>query len=109
MRLDPFTVMNPQLKATSRGQRAAERFGVGMPYTVDGHGGHTRDLSATGISFESDTAYEVGAILELTLRYTLDGHNCPLPCEVEVVRVQPNGERFTIAARLSRPFFEPEP
>ncbi len=90
-------------------QRAAERFGVGLPYTLDGHQGHTRDLSATGLSFDSDVAYPVGAVVKLTLRYALDGHNFPLPCEAEVVRVEPSGDRFTIAARLGSPFFEPQP
>lgn len=89
--------------------RGAERFAVGLPYTLDGHQGHTRDLSATGVSFDSDIAYPVGAVVKLTLRYGLDGHNFPLPCEAEVVRVEPRGAGFTIAARLERPFFEPQP
>ena len=89
-------------------QRAAPRFGVGMPYSVDGHEGHTRDLSATGVSFDSDTAYPVGSIVDLTLRYGLDGHNFPLECQVEVVRVEPRGQRFFIAARWCKPFFNPD-
>ncbi|MDB5944081.1 MAG: hypothetical protein JWQ13_3647 [Ramlibacter sp.] len=104
---EPLTTASPAPAATSRDQRRAERFGVGLPYTSDGSQGHTRDLSATGLSFDSDVAYPVGAIVQLTLRYSLDGHNFPLPCEVEVVRVEPFGERFSIAARLCHPFFEP--
>jgi hypothetical protein len=92
--------------ASASDQRRAERFGVGLPYTLDGVAGQTRDLSASGISFESDTGYPVGAIVKLTLRYGLDGHNFPLPCEVEVVRVDRTGDRFTVAARLCRPFFD---
>lgn len=89
-------------------QRVAPRFGVGMPYTVDGHEGQTRDLSATGLSFDSDTAYPVGSIVDLTLRYGLDGHNFPLQCQAEVVRLEQRGERFTIAARWCKPFFKPD-
>ena len=93
---------------TGRDQRASERFGVGLPFTLEsGLQGHTRDLSATGLSFDSDIPYAVGAIVELTLRYGLDGHNFPMPCQVEVVRVDPAGEGFSVAARLCRPFFEP--
>ena len=90
-------------------QREAPRFGVGMPYKVDGHEGQTRDLSATGLSFDSDTAYPVGSIVDLTLRYGLDGHNFPMECQVEVVRVEQHGQRFTIAARWCKPFFNPDP
>lgn len=108
MALEPFTAVIPLSATASRDQRAAERFGVGLPYMLDGHEGQTCDLSATGLSFCSETPYAVGTIVDLTLRYGLDGHNFPLRCEVEVVRVEPDGDRFHVAARLSRPFFEPE-
>ena len=87
--------------------RAAERFGVGMAYTLgDGQQGQTSDLSTTGLSFESRTPYVVGAIVQLTLRYSLDGHNFPLPCEAEVIRVQADQGGYLIAARFLRPFME---
>jgi hypothetical protein len=95
--------------ASGSDQRRAERFGVGLPYTLNGVEGHTRDLSSSGLSFESDVDYPVGSIVKLTLRYGLDGHNFPLPCEVEVVRVERTGEQFLVAARLCRPFFDPAP
>ena len=87
--------------------RASERFGVGMGYTLeDGQQGQTCDLSATGLSFESKTPYAVGAIVQLTLRYSLDGHNFPLPCEAEVIRVQADQGGYLIAARFLRPFMD---
>lgn len=89
-------------------QRAAPRFGVGMPYTIEGHEGQTRDLSATGLSFDSDTPYDVGATIELILRYGLDGHNFPMTCKVEVVRVEQRDGRYAIAARWCQPFFNPD-
>ncbi|MDQ6881076.1 MAG: PilZ domain-containing protein [Pseudomonadota bacterium] len=89
-------------------QRTAERFGVGLPYTLEGGTeGQTRDLSATGLSFESAVPYKVGAIVKMTVRYALDGHNFPMPCEVEVLRVEAQGAHFNIGARLRRPFFDP--
>ena len=108
MGLDPLTVVTPIAVAPSSDQRVAERFGAGLPYTLDGREGQTRDLSATGLSFDSDMTYALGTIVNLTLRYGLDGHNFPMPCQVEVVRVEPNSKRFIIAARFCRPFFAPE-
>jgi hypothetical protein len=102
-----LSVVTPLAAVAASDQRAAPRFDVGMPCTVDGREGQTRDLSATGLSFDSDTAYPVGSVLDLTLRYGLDGHNFPLQCQAEVVRVRPCGQRFTIAARLCQPFFDP--
>jgi hypothetical protein len=98
----------PPEPANPSDQRAAPRFGVGMPYTLDGREGQTLDLSATGLSFDSDTAYPVGALVEITLRYGLDGHNFPMACEAEVVRVDARDGRFTIAARWSKPFNNPD-
>lgn len=104
------TTGTPALSVTSSSeQRVAERFGVGLPYTLDGEQGHTIDLSATGLSFESARCYCIGDIVELSLRYGLDGHNFPLQCKVEVVRVEPAGRRFTVAARFCHSLFDPGP
>ena len=108
MAQESLTAIIPLAATLASDQRVAARFGVGMPYTLDGREGQTRDLSATGVSFESDTAYPIGAIVDLTLRYGLDGHNFPLQCQVEVVRVEPEGQRFCIGARMCHPFTEPE-
>ncbi|MFC5497568.1 PilZ domain-containing protein [Caenimonas terrae] len=108
MASESLTAIPPLAASNASDQRAAARFGVGMPYTVDGHEGQTRDLSATGLSFESDTDYPVGSLVDLTLRYGLDGHNFPMACQVEVVRVEPCGPRFMVAARWCQPFDQPD-
>lgn len=107
MRPVPVPFMNPALLATGIDQRASERFGVGLPYTLgDGQQGQTHDLSATGVSFDSETPYVIGAIVQITLRYGLDGHNFLLPCEVEVMRVEAGDGRYTVAGKFLRPFFD---
>lgn len=89
-------------------QRLSERLAVGLPCTIDGQQAQTNDLSATGLSFESKTCHAVGDVIQMTVRYGLDGHNVLLPCDVEVVRMEPEGDHFNIGARLIRPFFESE-
>jgi hypothetical protein len=109
MRRVPIAVV-PPLRRNPGEQRAAERFGVGLPYTLEsGRQGHTRDLSATGLSFESDVAYPLGAVVRLTVRYGLDGHNFPMPCEVEVLRVEEQGGHFNIGGRLRHPLLDQTP
>ena len=107
MRSVPASGAVPAPTVSSSNQRESERFGVGMEYTLDGKQGQTRDLSATGLSFESDIGYPVGTRIQMTLRYAMDGHNFPLPCEVEVMLVEPEGNGFCIAARFCQPFFPP--
>jgi hypothetical protein len=81
-------------------RRGAERFGAAMPVGVNGAPGTTEDLSASGLSFLSDRAYDRGARIEVVIEYLLDGHNYPLRCEAEVVRSEAAGNGYKIGARL---------
>jgi hypothetical protein len=88
-------------------QRAAERFEMELPMKVaDGSGGTTRDLSVNGLSFTSAQPYDIGARIDVTIEYLLDGHNFPLRCEALVVRCEPCGAAYTIGARLAAAFLE---
>jgi hypothetical protein len=82
-------------------RRRAERFAAAMPVSVDGHAGTTEDLSSSGLSFVADRPYELGARIEVVIEYLLDGHQYPLRCEAEVVRIEPSGEGFRVGARLA--------
>lgn len=85
--------------------RAAQRFGVAVRLTIDGDEGATHDLSATGLYFQSERSYEVGASLELVLEFPGAGRTHPLTCEAQVVRVTPAGDGFNIAVHLLTPLF----
>lgn len=82
-------------------RRGAERFVAAMPVSVDGGAGTTQDLSANGLSFLAERSYAVGAQVDVVIEYLLDGHNYPLACVAEVVRVEPAPGGFRIGARLA--------
>lgn len=82
-------------------RRRAERFAAAMPVSIDGRAGTTEDLSSSGLSFLADRPYEIGSRIELVIEYLLDGHNYPLRCEAEVVRIEPSGEGYRVGARLA--------
>jgi hypothetical protein len=82
-------------------RREAERFAAAMPVSVDGHAAVTGDLSSTGLSFVADRAYAPGARVEVVIEYLLDGHQYPLRCEAEVVRVEAAEGGWRIGARLA--------
>ena len=81
-------------------RRQAERFGAAMPVSVDGESATTRDLSASGLSFLSEHAFQAGARVKVVIEYLLDGHQYPLRCEAEVVRSEPAEGGFRVGARL---------
>lgn len=81
-------------------RRGAERFSAAMPVRIGGAQGVTEDLSSTGLSFLSERPYQPGERVQVTIQYLLDGHNFPLDCEAEVVRMDPVPEGYRIGARL---------
>jgi hypothetical protein len=86
-------------------RRAAERrrdvrIAASMPLQVDGRAASTLDLSEHGLAFESESALREGDKVQLVVDYLLDGHHYPMQCEGEVVRVEPRGNRWLVAARL---------
>lgn len=85
-------------------RRGAERIPAAMPVRAGGQEGTTQDLSANGLAFVSGHRYAVGDRVRVVVDYLLDGHNYPLECDVEVMRVQPDAEGWLIGARLT-----PEP
>jgi hypothetical protein len=92
----------------SRDQRVAPRFDATLPVTVAGMPGETHNISAQGVYFETDAQQRVGALVNFTVEYTLLGRKHRLLCEGKVVRVEPQGGRVGVAARLVAPFFEDE-
>ena len=87
------------------GQRAAERFGLALPITMEGEECASHDISATGVLLECPAAPELGATVSLALQYRAEGQDFSLGCRGEVVRVERHGDNYNIAVRLSQPLF----
>ncbi|MCY7319074.1 MAG: PilZ domain-containing protein [Ramlibacter sp.] len=60
-------------------------------------------MSETGILFETEAEPRVGARIDVTLRYSLDGKPYHVGCEAEVVRVERVGQKVNGAAKLLTP------
>jgi hypothetical protein len=84
-------------------QRSCDRFGIALPITMEDGQGQTHDISETGILFETDSEPLVGARLDLTLTYSMDGQEYHMGCAAEVVRVERVGPKVNVAARLLTP------
>lgn len=90
----------------TREQRAAARFDTRMPVATAHGAGVTRNISARGVYFETDVVPRKGALVNFFVEYTLHGRRHRLLCEGKVVRVEPQGARVGVAARLVAPFFD---
>jgi nitric oxide synthase oxygenase domain/subunit len=88
--------------------RAAERFETSLAVDVEGLSARTRNISATGVYFETDVELPLGAVLALNVQFTQGGRKHWLACEGTVVRVSQQDGQHGVAARLRTPFFGPE-
>lgn len=94
------------MPAYTADQRSAARFDTAMPIRIDGAHGHTCDISAHGVCFDTDVRQRLGALINFTIEYTLYGQTHHLLCEGKVVRVEERDDGVRIAARLLAPFFD---
>lgn len=86
-------------------ERGSDRFDTELPVDIDGVQGITRNISATGIYFETGAAHEPGSRVHFTIEMMVQGEKKKLVCDGEVVRVDHKGSTIGIAARLVESFF----
>lgn len=86
-------------------ERGSDRFETELPVDIDGVQGLTRNISATGIYFETGAVHEPGSRVHFTIEMMVQGERKKLVCDGEVVRVDHKGSTIGIAARLVESFF----
>lgn len=91
---------------TAVNQRTAERFEVEIPVRINGSEEcATQNLSSTGMLIDASSAPDIGAEVDMTLQYLVDGQDFALRCRGEVVRVQRSGNGYRVAVRMHQPLF----
>ena len=89
--------------------RSEERVSMKVPVTLP-HGlmGITRDISASGIYFETDSEPVADAPLAFSVEFKNDlGVGMTLRCRGQVLRVEHQGSRVGVAARILESKLEP--
>jgi Tfp pilus assembly protein PilZ len=82
-------------------QRREERVSTVVPVDLGTTTGVTRDISASGIFFETDASYPFGS--DITFRVELDtpeGRKV-LRCHGSIVRIEPRNERVGVAVKIT--------
>lgn len=85
--------------------RGADRFVTELPVDMGGVQGVTRNISATGIYFETEVAHEPGSRVNFTVEVHIRGEKLKLVCEGEVVRVGCYDGVLGMATKLLSSFF----
>lgn len=86
-------------------QRAADRFISELPVEINGSQGVTRNISATGVYFETSVEPAPGSKVSFTVEVVVNGEALKMICSGEVVRVDHKEGTMGIAVKLANSFF----
>ena len=89
------TIMQPNVRS---GQ---QRVSAVIPVTVGGtHAGMTRDISPSGIFFETDAKMSAGAPIHFSVTFDSPPGKLRLECTGEIVRIEDLGGRTGVAVKI---------
>lgn len=90
-------------------RRCAIRYALGWPVVLEGGNGVTRDISKSGVYFDTEWKIQCGTFLEFALVLPERNDNVRyLVCNAQVLRVERRQQGAGIAAKLVRMRFENE-
>lgn len=82
-------------------RRAQQRVSAALPVKVEGRAtGITRDISPSGIYFETDVEMTSGSAIHFSLEFDNPSGKLLLECSGEIVRVERAGGKVGIAAKI---------
>jgi hypothetical protein len=82
-------------------RRAQQRVSAVLPVKVDGKSaGVTRDISPSGIFFETDQEMASGSAIHFSLEFDNPSGKLLLECSGEIVRIEKAGGKIGIAAKI---------
>ena len=83
-------------------KRASQRIEVEVPVYIGKEKALTRDISWAGIYFLTNQSFSEGGDVHfcLDLSYALPGKPIKLDCRGEILRIEPQGDKYGIAARI---------
>src|SRR5258708_3980562 len=82
-------------------RRAQQRVNAVLPVNMEGRtAGVTRDISPSGIFFETDTEMTNGSSIHFTLEFDNPSGKLLLECSGQIVRIERAGGKIGIAAKI---------
>lgn len=94
------------MKTASTEQRREERVATELPVELDGAQGITKNVSATGIFFETDASFSVGTEVSFAVELATPGGQMTMQCRGEIVRIDPRAGRIGVAVKITESTLE---
>ena len=80
--------------------RREERVRAALPVNLGNAVGVTRDVSASGLYFETDATFAAGSPIQFAIDIETPGGMMVLSCRGEIVRVEKRGQQQGVAVRI---------
>ncbi len=91
----------------SSNKRANSREASALQLQLGGGGsGVTRDVSASGVFFETDIEQVAGSLIDFTIEFETPGGPMRLKCHGQIVRTEQHGTRQGAAVKILESKFE---
>ena len=89
------------MAGVSRERRAQERVTTALSVFLGIAKGVTRDVSATGVFFESTVALDIGSTVDFSVEFGTPGGRMMIHCNGKVVRREERGDGVGVAVRVT--------
>lgn len=77
-----------------------ERVYCELPVGLGEAKGVTRDISASGIYFETDLQLTPGSLIDFVIAYDTPGGGMTLKCHGQILRIEQHDNRLGVAAKI---------
>lgn len=89
------------------GARTEERVSCGLPVDLGIATGVTRDISASGVFFETEATYPLSSSIHFQVKLDTPQDKMLVTCRGEIVRVEPRNKNVGVAVKITEALMEP--
>ena len=90
------------------GARTEERISCGLPVDLGSATGMTRDISASGVFFETDATYPLSSSIHFQVELNTPTCSSLVTCHGEIVRIEPRDKKVGVAVKIIEASVEPD-
>ena len=93
---------------TNLGARTEERVPCGLPVDLGIATGVTRDISVSGVFFETEATYPLSSSIQFQVKLDTPQEKMLVTCRGDIVRVEPRNKHVGVAVKLTEALMEPD-
>lgn len=95
------------MKRKMNDKRREKRVAAALPVDLGGAAGVARDVSASGMFFETDASYAIGSPISLALDLDTPWGKVMFKCQGKIVRLESRGQKVGVAVQFTGATLDP--